>query len=46
MRDHNANQPRPEMHWVEVVDAHGRARLEMRWTVEPHTQAPAPHAAA
>jgi hypothetical protein len=38
---------RPVMHWVPVVDEHGRTHMEARWTVEPQTSAPAhkPHAA-
>ena len=43
---HTPQHDRPVMHWVPVVDAQGRTRLEVRWTVEGHTQAPAPHAAA
>ena len=44
MRDHQMTE-RPVMHWVAVVDEHGRTHLEARWSVEPTTPASKPHAA-
>lgn len=41
----NSRSNRPTCTWVEVKDAHGRTRMEARWTVTPVTPVATPHAA-